>query len=49
MNFSVLTRLEEIGRRHPGLSLAATIGLATLATVVLLSSADPSVILYQAF
>jgi hypothetical protein len=42
-------RLDEVGRRHGGLMLAFTLAVAAVVTVVLLSSSEAPVVLYQAF
>lgn len=42
-------RADAYGRRHPAQLLALTLLLAIIVTVVLLSSSEAPVVLYQAF
>lgn len=46
---SLRQRLDAHGRRHPGQLLALTVVLAVVVTLVLLSSSEAPVVLYQAF
>lgn len=45
----VTGRLDAFARRHPRLMLAAVLGLAAVATVVLLARSEGAVVLYQRF
>lgn len=43
-------RLDEFGRRHPGLTVAAALAMAALAMIALLAQGDGSAgILYEGF
>ena len=42
-------RLEQFGRRHPGLFNALLVALAVIATVAILSKTNYTLILYQGF
>lgn len=46
---SLRQRADAYGRRHPAQLLALTVALAIVVTVVLLSSSEAPVVLYQAF
>lgn len=43
------SRLDGFGRRHPRLMLLLVVGLACVATVLLLARSEGAVVLYQRF
>jgi len=43
------TRMDAVRRRHPALMLIAAVSLAVLATLLLLSRTEGTIVLYQAF
>ena len=42
-------RLDDLGRRHPWLTLVTTLVATTVATLMLLLQSEGTVVLYQAF
>ena len=46
---SLLPKLDQFGREHPGLMLSATIVLAIFTTLVLIYNTKDTVIVYRAF